>query len=148
MTKVFLDSDVILDFLLDRRPFAVHAGTVFALAEHGRLSLYTTTVSFLNVLYVAESQTTKRQATTLIRKLRTLLHLLSVHEHNVDAAIQANAADVEDHVQLECAKENQMDVFLTRNLRHYPRDPAFIMEPEVFLGTIPDEQIDGDIGAT
>ena len=100
-----------------------------------------------NILCVAESQTTKRQATNLIRKLRTLLHLLSVHEHNVDPAIQANAADAEGHVQLECAKANRMDVFLTRYLRHYPGDPAFIMEPEVFLQTIPDEQTDRDTRA-
>ena len=53
MTRVFLDSDVILDLLLDRQQFSAHAAVIFALAENAKVELCTSTVSFLNVYYVA-----------------------------------------------------------------------------------------------
>ncbi len=49
----FLDSDVILELLLDRAPFVADAAHIFALGERKEIELYTSTVSFLNIYYVA-----------------------------------------------------------------------------------------------
>ncbi|MFP4377780.1 MAG: hypothetical protein ACLFP4_12120 [Spirochaetales bacterium] len=68
MTKVFLDSDVILDFLLDRDPFARSSGLAVALGERGSLHLSTSTLSFMNVLYVAGSGRLPSQVRDIGRK--------------------------------------------------------------------------------
>lgn len=47
--KVFLDSDVVMDHLADRQPFAENAHRIFALAETGRLTAYVSSLSFSNL---------------------------------------------------------------------------------------------------
>lgn len=137
MTRVFLDSDVILDLLLDRQQFSAHAAVIFALAETAKVELCTSTVSFLNVYYVAGTQRDRGTADRPIRKLRSLLTLLPVTPKNVDAALAAKPHDIEDHVQYECAQDNGMSYLVTRNLKHYPTKGMPVMTPDVFLSTVP-----------
>lgn len=76
MIRAFLDSDVILDFLLRRGPFAEPAGMIFSLGERGKLSLLTSTLSFMNVHYIATAATDVSTARSLAQRLRTLIELL------------------------------------------------------------------------
>ena len=139
MTRVFLDSDVILDLLLDRQPFSPHAAVIFALAETGKVELCTSTVSFLNVYYVAGTQRDRGTADRLIRKLRSLLTLLPVTPKSIDAALAAKPRDIEDRVQYECARDNGMSFLVTRNVKHYPSKGVPVMTPDIFLSTVPRE---------
>jgi predicted nucleic acid-binding protein len=139
MTKVFLDSDVILDFLLDRDPFAQHAGLVAALGERGSLLLSTSTLSFMNVLYIAGSGRSPSQVRDIGRKLRRIVGLLPVTAEAVDAAIASDARDPEDYVQYAVARAAGFDFLLTRNVKDYPDEPAFVMQPATFLSTLPDQ---------
>ena len=139
MIRVFLDSDVILDLLLDRQEFSAHAAVIFALAETARAELCTSTVSFLNVYYVAGARRDRATADRLIRKLRSLLTLLPVTPRDIDAALDAKPPDLEDQVQYECAQDNSMSFLVTRNVKHYPSKGLSVMSPEVFLATLPRE---------
>ena len=138
MTNVFVDSDVILDLLLDRAPHATFAGRLFSYAELGCFSLFTSTVSFLNVHYVASAQVGGRSSRKLIGKLRTLVGLLPVEESHIDAALGGENRDLEDAVQAACATDNRMDFLLTRNIKHYSRSELTVMTPELFLKTLPE----------
>lgn len=137
MTKVFVDSDVILDFLLKRQPFAEPAGVVFALGERGDLNLVTSTLSFMNVLYIAGTATNRSVARDLARALRRLIDLAPVASDHVDAGLSSDLNDVEDYVQYAVAREIHADYLVTRNVDDYPREPSFVMDPFVFLKTLP-----------
>ena len=139
MIKVFLDSDVILDFLLERDPFARHAGLLFALGEQGSLHLSTSTLSFMNVLYIARSGRSSTQVRSIARTLRRVVGLLPVTADAVDAAIASDAKDPEDYVQYSVARAAGFDFLLTRNLKDYPDEPSFVMHPSTFLRTLPDQ---------
>ena len=137
MTDVFLDSDVIMDFLLKREKFAVHAAMIFALGERRTLRLHTSTLSFLNVNYIAESRIGRRDSARLIRTLRSLITLLPVDERTVDWALAKGGGDLEDHVQYRAATDGGVSFFVTRNTSDYPKEPSFVMTPELFLKTLP-----------
>ncbi len=137
MMNVFLDSDVILDFLLKRAPFAEAAGMIFSLGERGLLTLCTSTLSFMNVLYIAGAATDRATARSLGRRLRVLMEQLPVDSAQVDAALASAARDVEDYVQYTVARENTVDYLVTRNVDDYPREGTFIVTPDVFLTTLP-----------
>ena len=139
MTRIFLDSDVILDLLLDRQQFSAQAAVIFALAETAKVELCTSTLSFLNVYYVAGTRRDHTTANRLIRRLRSLLTLLPVIPKNIDAALAAKPRDLEDRVQYECAQDNGMSFLVTRNVRHYPAKGLPVMTPDVFLSTVPRE---------
>jgi predicted nucleic acid-binding protein len=49
--KIFLDTDVVLDHLADRQPFAEYAHRLLALAETDQLTLFVSSLSFSNLYY-------------------------------------------------------------------------------------------------
>jgi hypothetical protein len=51
--KISLDTDVALDHLADRQPFAEYAHRLFALAETGEITLCLSALSFSNLYYRA-----------------------------------------------------------------------------------------------
>lgn len=137
MTRVFVDSAVILDFLLNRAPFAESAAVIFSLGERGKLSLLTSSLSFMNVHYIAGVATDRSRARSLALRLRSLLGLLPVTPKHVDAALASESRDIEDYVQYDVARDNHVDYLVTRNTDDYPREPSFVMTPTVFLDTLP-----------
>ncbi|TVQ21139.1 MAG: PIN domain-containing protein [Spirochaetaceae bacterium] len=137
MIRVFLDSDVILDFLLKREHFAPPAGAIFSMGERGRLSLLTSTLSFMNVHYIASTATDRSTARSLAQQLRTLVELLPVSAEHIAAACASDLKDIEDYVQYAVARQAHVDYLVTRNVSDYPSQRSFIMDPTVFLNTLP-----------
>lgn len=137
MTRVFVDSDVILGFLLGRAPCAESAAAVFSLGERGKISLLTSTLAFMNVHYIAGVATDQAKARSLSLRLRSLLKLLPVTPEHVDAALASDSKDVEDYIQYDVAHGSHVDYLITRNTEDYPREPSFIMTPTIFLDTLP-----------
>ena len=52
MTELFLDTNVIIDFLIDRKPFSMHAAKLFAKAEKKELIICIAALSLSNIFYV------------------------------------------------------------------------------------------------
>lgn len=50
--KIFIDSDVVIDFFTDREPHAIPASQLFELNEQGHLILYLSALSINNIYYV------------------------------------------------------------------------------------------------
>ncbi len=87
MIRVFLDSDVTLDFLLKRGPFAQPAGTIFSLGERGKLSLLTSTLSFMTVHYIAATATLEfvlKDISTIANNPENLTHWAATVSATVD----------------------------------------------------------------
>lgn len=136
MIKAFLDSDVILDLLLERAPFVDDAVRIFALGEREVIELYTSTLSFLNIYYVAARIKGKREARTVLRQLRRVVSLLPVDEGMVDEAFDRSSRDVEDYVQILSAGAGGMDYLVTRNVRDFPRTVVPVVQPRVFADSV------------
>ena len=58
--KVFLDTDVALDHLADRQPFAEYAHRLFGLAETNQLTLCLSSLSFSNLYYILRKYHTSK----------------------------------------------------------------------------------------
>ena len=50
--KLFVDSDVVIDFFTDRKPHANPASELFELNEQGNVRLYLSAVSINNIYYI------------------------------------------------------------------------------------------------
>jgi predicted nucleic acid-binding protein len=51
MKRVLLDTNVVLDFLLDRAPFAEAAAEVWEANRQGRIEIYVSAITPVNVFY-------------------------------------------------------------------------------------------------
>ncbi len=135
--RVLLDTNVALDFLLDREPFADAAAQVWEAHRHGKIVAYVSAIAPVNIFfYIAR----KLKGVDMAHRVVTgLLHECQVA--GVDASVLRAAAalslkDYEDAVQLASALHSRLDAMVTRNPHDYPSDSLAILSPSDVLTTL------------
>jgi len=121
MKRVLLDVDVVLDVLLDRRPFAVSASEVWAAVERGEaeglISAHAvTTLHYLNVRAVGPTM-----ASQTTDALLSVFDVAPVDGAVLKAAATAAWKDFEDAVTAAAAQRAGCDAIVTRNPRDFAR---------------------------
>lgn len=134
MDKILIDTDVILDFFFDRKPFSEFASEIFNLCEEKKILGYTTPVIICNVYYLL-SKYSKHEI--IIKKIRELLNIIDVLKMDkviVIEALNSNFKDFEDALQNFSAIQNgEIKAILTRNIKDYKKSDLAVFTPEIYL---------------
>ncbi len=134
MDKVIIDTDVILDFFFDRKPFANYSAEILNLCATKKLKGYTTPVIISNVYYLLR-KTAKHD--TIIEKIKQLLNIIDIIKIDKNAvlnALNSDFKDFEDALQNFSAIESgQINIILTRNLKDFKKSELAILTPETYL---------------
>lgn len=134
ISKIFIDSDVIIDFLTDRVPFAEFSSTVFELSEKGLLELFTSALCITNVYYVTRKILGDKKARLVIEELMDLIDVLDVSKQNIQNGLKSEFKDFEDAVQHDVARRNKnVESIITRNIKDYKKAETSVFSPENFL---------------
>ena len=132
--KIFLDTDVALDHLADRQPFAEYAHRLFALAETGQLVVCVSSLSFSNLYYILRKLKGHADALALLGKLKLLAQVSAVTETEINSALSSSFKDFEDAIQHFAAKaEDGVSAIVTRNKADYSASEIPILSPEEYL---------------
>lgn len=131
---VFLDTNVILDFFLDRVPFADDAAAILSLAVEKNIKAYVSPLTVSNIYYILRKLAGHDK---VIKKLRLLLTIVSVTRMTkqiVLKALNSKFGDFEDALQSFAAGEYEnIDVIITRNIKDYKHSDLAVMTPGSFL---------------
>lgn len=137
--KVYLDSDVILDYLAERKPHDEAALKIINLLENRQIQGYISSLIVWNLCYLLRKNLGAAQARSVLQKFRKLVHILPVTEETIDSALASNMRDFEDSVQFFAFKKGKIDIFISRNTKDYPRNSAVIMTPNEYLKTMEED---------
>ena len=136
MTRVLIDTDVILDFFLDRAPFSDNGAKILSLCEAKKIVGHITPVIISNVYYLLR-QTAKHEK--VIEKLKLLVaitEVLVMDRNVVLHALNANFKNFEDALQNYSAEiSNQVYLIITRNVKDYKLSALGVMTPENYLSS-------------
>jgi len=136
MTDIFIDTDVIIDFITDRQPFSREAARVFSYIDHKKVKGYTSALSFSNLYYVLSKYASHKKVIALLNELSELVSILKVDDDIIKASLSSDFKDFEDAIQYYTALENKViNVIITRNVKDYKKSSLPIMTPETFLRT-------------
>jgi predicted nucleic acid-binding protein len=136
-SNIFLDSDVILDFLLKREPFNVQARSIFGLAYNGEIQIFLSSLTVANIHYILRKSFGNDGALKKISELVSFCKILPVSEKEIFAAMKSGFSGFEDAIQHFSAVQNpKIKGFITRNLADYKKSQIPIFTPEAFLATI------------
>ena len=113
------DTDVILDLLLDREPFAEAAARLFSIAEKGDITGYVCATTITTLHYLASKVAGAGKAKRHIERLLSFLEVAPVNRAVLEAAIEGKFDDFEDGVISEAAHQVRAEAIITRNVRHY-----------------------------
>jgi len=136
MKKIFLDTDVILDLILEREPYYFGSMIVFEKAENKEINLYASATCFTNLFYILRKSYNYLQVYKMLNKLIISLNILSVDSKIISFALQSGVPDFEDSVQYYTALNNNMEIILTRNTKNYKTSVIPVMTADEFLETI------------
>jgi predicted nucleic acid-binding protein len=137
MTDLFIDTDVIIDFLIDRKPFSRESAIIFTLIEQKKLKGYVSSLTFSNLYYVIRKFESHNKVISKLDSLSKMVSILKVEEQTIKSAILSGFPDFEDSIQYFCAIEfKKVDVIITRNTKDYKNSDIPIMTPGDFLKTI------------
>jgi len=135
--KVLIDTDILLDFFYDRKPFAGSAESILALCEKGEIKGYTTSVIFSNCYYLLRKTGSHKKVLQQLRKLLQILDMLVTNKETLLKAIDSEFKDFEDAIQNFSAISNgEVNVIITRNTKDYRKSDLAVFNPDEFLAAL------------
>ena len=134
MDKVLIDTDVLLDFFFDRKPFAEFSTEVLNLCEANKLKGFTTPVIISNVYYLLRKTAKHDIIIEKLKQLLTIIEIIKMDKNAVINALNSNFKDFEDALQNFSAIDNgSISVILTRNIKDFKTSELAVLTPETYL---------------
>ncbi len=132
-----IDTDVILDFFLDRQPFSENASKIFALCENRILIGYITPVILSNVYYILRQIARHNRVIEKLNQLLSITDVLTMDKNVVINALNSGFKDFEDALQYFAAiKKSNIDAIITRNVKDFKTSEIGVLTPESYVRTI------------
>lgn len=131
--KILVDTNVILDHLLERDPFAKEAWEVLETCRLGKCDGYVAWHSLSNIHYIASLSQNHNKLRPLLTELTQYLTVATVGHVDFRAALSFPMGDFEDAMQAAAAKACDADYIVTRNTKDFRYSPVTPMEPAEWL---------------
>lgn len=133
--RIFLDTNIAIDYLANRTPFGEDAMKIFSLSPYQN-QLCISALSFTTIYYVLRKHFEQKQLLEMLDALQSLVEVLPTNETTISQAIHSDFQDFEDAVQYYTALAGKVDYIITRNPKDFKKVNLPIYTPSEFL-TIP-----------
>lgn len=131
MKHVFLDTNVVIDFLANRQPFSLQAAKLFDAAEGGDLKIYVSAISYSNIYYIMRQSLPHQKTVDLLEELTELTEVADVTSKVIAQSFKTEFKDYEDSIQY-CSAINlpEVDAIVTRNTKDFKKSTLPVFTPE------------------
>jgi len=133
-TALLIDTNVVLDWMMDREPFAQDSTKVLEICFDGKAKGYLVGHTILNAFYIS------RGCLNVDERKKILLHLcgnfiiIGIDKQTIIEALQNPSwKDLEDGLQMHCATTANVDYIITRDTKDFATSPIQALTPEEFL---------------
>ncbi len=131
MKNIFLDTNVIIDFLADRRPFSLDAAKLFNLSLSGKARIYISAVSYNNIYYILRQSMSNNETIKLLSELSEIAEITDVTKNIIQKSLKTDFKDFEDAIQYHCALSlTRIDFIVTRDTKDFKKSTLPVMTPE------------------
>lgn len=134
MNRVLIDTDVILDFFFDRKPFSDDAAIILALCESKEITGYLTSVIISNTYYLLRKNAKHDKVVEKLNQLISITEILTTDKKTISLALNSKFKDFEDALQSYSAENSGViDVIISRNIKDYKNSKLGVMTPGNYL---------------
>ena len=133
MIHALLDTNVILDVLLDRPPWNIDATTLWQAKLDRQFAAYVTATSITDIFYIIRRYAGREKAWQAVYSGLDQLSVVPVGVNELRLATTLDGDDFEDNLQIACAISGQLDVIVTRNLAGFSGNNIPILTLEQML---------------
>jgi predicted nucleic acid-binding protein len=133
----FIDTNILLDFLADRKPYSDQAAIIFENQQQGKLNLYVSAISFNNLYYVICKIEGHKTAIKLLKELTDIVTIIPLEQSIIQNSLESNFSDFEDAIQYYSAlKTKSVKGIITRNTKDFKKSELPILTPELAIKLI------------
>ena len=136
MIRVLLDTNVVLDVLLDRHPWNDQAKAIWQTHLQNQIAAHMTATSVTDVFYVARRLVGRNQAWQAIRACLDQLYIIAVGATELQAAATLGGRDFEDGLQIACAAVAGLDLIVTRDPAGFAGSAVEVIAPADLLNRL------------
>ncbi len=131
--KILLDTNIVLDLLLEREPYFKGAKELFILAETKKLKAYLSASSITTIHYLTMKTLNKKEADKIIEMLLEIFLVTPLDKTVFIEAIYNNGTDFEDSVIYSSAFNSNIDYIITRDKKGFKNSKVKTIDPNSFL---------------
>ena len=133
MKRIFIDTNVLVDLVLERKGFYQDARRLFNLCKERRITPYISSISVAIINYLLLKKYNEEKVKELLEIIYKLTEILPFHKRIISLAHYSNFKDLEDGFQYFTAKENNIKVIITRNEKDFEINDVSVVSPKQFL---------------
>ena len=122
--KLLLDTNILLDCMMDRQPFAADARKLLILGALGEVDLWMSPSQFADAFYLLTEGGKPCLAEAVkfrLLKVKRLARICTLGEYDIENTLESPWSDFEDACLYQCAKRLRVEAIITRNQADFER---------------------------
>ncbi len=137
MRKIFVDTNVLVDLIADRKPFSKFAIEIFEKAESKKIKLFTSSHSIATTHYLLKKYIDEKQLREIFYSLLEYVQIIAINEDVVKKGLKSKHKDFEDALQIICAYTiEKLDCIVTRNIKDFKSAEIPVLTPDELVKRI------------
>ena len=131
MKKVFLDTNIMVDLIADRKPFSKYSIEIFKKAEERKITLFTSSHSIATTHYLLKKYLAEKILRDVLFNLLDYVTVIAVDTDVLKKGLRSKHRDFEDSIQILCAsKIDKIDCIVTRNTKDFRNSEILVLTPD------------------
>lgn len=134
VNKVLIDTNVLLDYLLEREPFFKAAKEIILSCADGKVKGCIAAHSIPNMFFILRKDYNAQERREVLSNLCSIFDVEGIDKAKLLAGLEnENFSDFEDCLQMECAKAYGAEYIVTRNIADYATSEVKAIMPGDYL---------------
>lgn len=134
VNRILIDTNVLLDYLLTRKPFYEEAKKVMLTCTEGNTKGCIAAHSISNMFFILRKDYDAKERREILSGLCTIFDIEGIDKNNLLLGLRnEDFSDFEDCLQMECAKAYGAEYIITRNIADYKMSEVKAILPEDYL---------------
>ena len=132
--KILIDTNVLLDYLLEREPFFEDAKGIMVSCAEGKVKGCIAAHSIPNIFFILRKDYNTKERREILSTLCSIFDVEGIDKAKLLSGLaNEDFTDFEDCLQMECAKSYGADYIVTRNVADYSVSEIKAIEPKDYL---------------
>jgi len=134
MKKVFVDTNILVDLIADRRPFSKFAIQIFSKAEERKIKLYTSSHSIATTHYLLKKYIDEKELREILYNILDYLNIVAIDQDVIKKGLKSKHKDFEDALQIISAYSiANLDCIVTRNIKDFKGSEIPVLTPDELI---------------
>ena len=134
MKKVFVDTNIIIDLISDRKPFSKFAIEIFEKAENKAIKIFASSHSIATTHYMLKKYINEKELRVILTDLLDFITIIAIDQEVIKRGLKSKHKDFEDALQIIAAQSiGNIECIITRNIKDFKEAEILVVSPDEFV---------------